>query len=283
MILYGDALNRSHPLARGLAGFWIPLPGRGTGRTFYDLANGYNGTLTNGPTWAAGPNGFGAIDFDTTDDFVEVSRLPSVVLTDTPGFAISGWFRPRTIDSTWRTVASKRAADGSNNSQLFLTLNGGYSCPTNGLTMFTNFAATGGVGTNALTVGRWYWYLASHLGTGAGGNALWVWSEQGGWETIVAGTDSPTVTGINTDLGVNPVRFSRFSDSLVRPLGGDMGPQLFWTQAMHTQEVAMRIFDQFRRGFPNLLRRTVGPRYGGFPVAPASTGFYLPAITGLGW
>ena len=63
-------VNMSHPLNRGLLAWWLCLPGRLTGFTWYDLLGNYNGTIVNanvagtglGPTRRRG--GFG--EFDST-------------------------------------------------------------------------------------------------------------------------------------------------------------------------------------------------------------------------
>ena len=49
----------------------------GSGTTWFDLVNSYNGTLTNGLTFDSG-NG-GSIEFDGTDDFVNGPATNSVI------------------------------------------------------------------------------------------------------------------------------------------------------------------------------------------------------------
>jgi hypothetical protein len=53
-----------HPLNRGLVSWWLPFGPWQGGGTLRDLARRNHGTLTNGPTWAAGRDGFGAVKFD---------------------------------------------------------------------------------------------------------------------------------------------------------------------------------------------------------------------------
>tara|TARA_R110000772_G_scaffold8438_1_gene27896 strand:- start:2949 stop:3620 length:672 start_codon:yes stop_codon:yes gene_type:complete len=51
----------------------------GSGNTWYDLSgNGDNGTLTNGPTF----NSIGSIDFDGTDDYIDLTSIDNSVFTD---------------------------------------------------------------------------------------------------------------------------------------------------------------------------------------------------------
>jgi hypothetical protein len=74
---YG-AINRSHPLARGLVAAWYVLPGMASGNRWYDLAGNNHGTLTNGPEWRGG-----ALNLDGTDDYVEVAAHSSLALGST--------------------------------------------------------------------------------------------------------------------------------------------------------------------------------------------------------
>jgi hypothetical protein len=78
--LNGFGVNRPYVIRNGLilyldAGNTNSYPGSGT--TWTDLSvSGFNGTLTNGPTFNAS-NG-GSIVFDGTDDFVQCSGSPTV-------------------------------------------------------------------------------------------------------------------------------------------------------------------------------------------------------------
>lgn len=67
--LPGAQLDRTHPLAQGLAGLW--LMNEGGGLTAYDYSgNDNHGTLTNGPTWVAGPDG-AALNFALDNQVVD--------------------------------------------------------------------------------------------------------------------------------------------------------------------------------------------------------------------
>ena len=58
--------------------------------TWFNLTNGNNGTLINGPTFNS-TNG-GGISFDGVDDYVSTGTLP-VSLQGNPKFSIGGWFK----------------------------------------------------------------------------------------------------------------------------------------------------------------------------------------------
>lgn len=74
----------SHPLARGLVGWWMvgPNPGWRGGATLRDLVRGgkkaNDGTLTNGTSWRGSdrPGGRGHLQFDGVDDYVALASNP---------------------------------------------------------------------------------------------------------------------------------------------------------------------------------------------------------------
>lgn len=71
-INYGQPVNWSHPLNRGLLGWWLPLPNWAGGLSLRDLCGVRHGTLTSmEPTdWWTGPrvgNWPCALDFETND------------------------------------------------------------------------------------------------------------------------------------------------------------------------------------------------------------------------
>lgn len=72
---YIDCANpvSDHPLNRSLTNWWIPVPTNSGGSRLFDLRGGAAGTLTDGPTWMAPVSGFGAINFDGSDDHVSTT------------------------------------------------------------------------------------------------------------------------------------------------------------------------------------------------------------------
>lgn len=94
-VVVSDPLNRDHPLARGLASFWLTLPALVGGSKFYDIVGYSNGTLTNGPTWTnsiCGPTA----SFDGVDDYVLVTNPP----IPTTGYTWAFTFYPFTASSS---------------------------------------------------------------------------------------------------------------------------------------------------------------------------------------
>ena len=79
-------------LWRGCVGAWNPGLGP-TGLTLRDNSGfGNNGTLTNGPTWAATSGGKYALSFDGVDDYVNFGNV-SVVNFGTSPFAFAIWVK----------------------------------------------------------------------------------------------------------------------------------------------------------------------------------------------
>ena len=76
----------------------------GTGTTWFDLASGNNGTLTNGPTYDIA-NG-GSIVFDGVNDYVGLGNTP---IFGTSSFTIDMWIYLPSTDSNYRAILSKRS------------------------------------------------------------------------------------------------------------------------------------------------------------------------------
>jgi chitodextrinase len=81
---------------------------QGTGTVATDISgNGNNGTLTNGPTWAAVGKFGGAITFDGVNDSVVVPDANSLDLTT--GMTLEAWVNP-SANGGWRTILFKEQA-----------------------------------------------------------------------------------------------------------------------------------------------------------------------------
>ena len=84
---------------------------QGSGTAAPDASGtGNNGTLTNGPTWAAAGKYGGAISFDGVNDMVTIADSASLDLTT--GMTLQAWVRPTTLGTTWRTVVFKQRSGG---------------------------------------------------------------------------------------------------------------------------------------------------------------------------
>jgi len=91
----GIRINKSHPLARGLVGYW--LLNEGTGSKIFDLSgNGNTGTLQGDTHFVPGKFG-SALDFDGTGDYVDIPISNSLNMTG--DIFVSYWLYYRTVAS----------------------------------------------------------------------------------------------------------------------------------------------------------------------------------------
>ena len=91
----GIRINKSHPLARGLVGYW--LLNEGTGSKIFDLSgNGNTGTLQGDTHFVPGKFG-SALDFDGTGDYVDIPVSNSLNMTG--DIFVSYWLYYRTVAS----------------------------------------------------------------------------------------------------------------------------------------------------------------------------------------
>jgi len=84
----------------------------GEGTIAYDSANGNNGTI-NGASWTTGKFG-GALDFDGTNDYVNVGDQPNLDFGETDSFSICAWFKyTGPMDGKRHSIVGKRNHDGN--------------------------------------------------------------------------------------------------------------------------------------------------------------------------
>jgi hypothetical protein len=99
------AINRSHPLARGLVYAGVPIPGQESGGVLHDLAGNTRGTIL-GPTWASATSqalSNRSLNF-TSEAYVDAGNHAAVDITGT-GFSVSAWIKPTaTLSSFYRMV-----------------------------------------------------------------------------------------------------------------------------------------------------------------------------------
>src|SRR5688500_11296274 len=110
-------VNRLHPLNRGLVAWFLTLPGLSGGLKWHnlmDLSNGPHGTLTSmdPPTdWVsakARPGGFGALDFDGSNDDVRFT-FP-IAIANVP-ITASAWVYPTNLTGRFSWLSSNVSAN----------------------------------------------------------------------------------------------------------------------------------------------------------------------------
>lgn len=253
-------VNFGCDLARGLVSWWMIYPNRFFGgSSLRDLVGTNSGTLTNGPTWTDGPNGFGAISLASGG--TALVNAGSRV-TQSTNRTLSMWVRPNAANTTNRSLFE--IADSSATVEhCYLTFGG---TGTNRLAWgFQN--TIGGYRTLEWTTGwaakTWHYVVGTYDGAN-----LTLYSD-GVQVAQQAETSTPNTGSLTTCIG--NVQFL----SSNRPLDGSLTDVRWFTRALPAPEVAA-LYDQSRRGYPNLLRRRNVVR-GGFTAAPSAPGVFNAA------
>ena len=153
MILPASYLNGFAPrdgeplypsLWKGCVGAWNPGLGP-SGLTLRDQSGfGNNGTLTNGPTWAASQGKY-AMSFDGTDDYV-----PTRVIAATNEVTFAAWFSPRNVVSHQSICSDANSAGAIINFHMEVNPNGKLGMLWGSNPYFRPEGAT------LLVVGQWY-------------------------------------------------------------------------------------------------------------------------------
>lgn len=84
----------------------------GSGTVAVDSASGHDGTLTNSPAWATGAVD-GALNFDGTNDYINVPHDDSLSLQDTMSF--SAWINAAAFGNSYQTVLAKDGGGANSN------------------------------------------------------------------------------------------------------------------------------------------------------------------------
>ena len=258
-----------HPLNDGLVSWWLPLRATGYGTTLFDLCKRNDGTLISGPTWTAGRDGFGALSFDGSNDYVETGAISPSPQT----LSFECWVRLSSTATEQTLLAITNG--GATPSQYSQLLRFGSSAAVYCFDGAPKLTASASLGTSA---GVWYHVVGvwQNLGsqtvyvdgvqraTGAIGNLFTGWSP------------SPRVSfGVIATLSASAARFS-----------GDFGFARFYNRALSAADVAS-LYDQTLRGHPDTIRRYSSARWfvgsvATSPPPPPASSTFIPAFA-AGW
>ena len=252
-------VNWAHPLNRGLTSWWIVLPGMTSGARFIDIVNpnGNHGTLTNMDhlDWVGSADGWGALDFDGSDDYVNVPWPHTLV-----GDSVTIMAAVNTDDSTKRQMIVSRD-DAAGTRQFYFQFEDGN----------LEFAlyVVNNTGTEALVGGVTTGKDTFVAGRVIDGVSKKVWLDQA--------TNISTSDGLSfqSDATTEPLQLGRRSRSASeQEFNGQIKSISFHRRALSDDEV-----DWYRelsqQGYPGLLNR-IEPRL--FAVAAPVTTF-IPRIT----
>ena len=275
-------INWRSPLNRGLVRWWLGLPGQAGGPLLADLATGGRanaGTLTNGPTWAAGgPDGLPELALDGSDDYVDCGQATG--LTGLAAFSIEAACRPTSVSGGSANLRYVAAAENT----------GGGA------------AATAFILRLSTSPVRWEWYVAS--GSTFYGPAIWTGVSAGadyhlvGTYTgaslalyvngVLAGTASGPGAGTPANAPAQPVCLGSTATATGRAFAGRIRSVRGYSRAVSAAE-AWGLYDQARLGYPDLLRRATPRAWLVAPTSPpppppAGSGFPAAVVGGgYGW
>lgn len=266
---YGQLVNRTCHLNDGLVAWWLTLPQRGRGNTFFDIAARYHGTLTNGPTWGGftHPGGYGSINFDGSNDSVDLTDINAI--DGVAAFTLSHWICP-TTDGFY--VFASKADAALTNGWLFQTVN----LDNTDILFYFGAAASGGqTSTNRLTAGVWHHLVVVFDGSLAGdANRLKIYWN-GAQETLTfSGLGIPATmesTATSARLGGWEGETAYFN--------GKLDDVRFYARALSSLDV-FALHQDSRRGYQQTLNRVRS--YSVFDVggaAPATNrARYMPLL-----
>lgn len=265
-------INLKHPLAQGLIGFWMALPGLDGGAYLYNLAQqpmsvnmpflqggitvypfhkhgilkNISGSAANGPQWSRSPYG-PSLTFDGVDDLVDVSGG----LIRNNGFLSITPFTPLSDEEFSIVSFAKNSSQGFVRDDQTLFSCGDsylyYFTSYNGLPHFyTNPNWVDGVGTGA-DVGTWNVYGASQSKT--------VYS-QGTIRLYLNGKLNLTSTVGTASADTTKSYIGRRVDSLTaRPsFNGDIVSTMIYNRSLSAAEM-FDLNELMRNGYVGLLNR----------------------------
>lgn len=119
----------------------------GSGTNWYDLSgNGYNGTLTNGPTFSS--TNLGSIVFDGVDDYVNLTS--DLILDTTKPFTITSFSKLNSYNNTFPTLFTIKTSTGDS-LILLITENSSYAPLTFGWNGTNTYKPS-----TTLSLNQWY-------------------------------------------------------------------------------------------------------------------------------
>ena len=195
----------------------------GSGTTLTDLTgNGYNGTLTNGPTYS-GSNG-GYIDFDGTNDYIDFGS--DLVFKSSGGWTVESWAKFDVIPTTYNNTTSPANFIGSET----ITYNSWYwSVLESKLALWNWSPGVWKYGSTVLQANNWY-------------NAVLVCDNSGTsyqmyLNGIAEGGDHTTYTWNATYSGLNIRYIARGNSANIRQLNGKIPITKVYNRALTASEI----------------------------------------------
>lgn len=229
--LPGLMLDRSHPLARGLVGWW-PL-NEGGGTRVADVGSYQNpgafGNITPSSTsgWSGGPHGR-AVRFDGSDDIISVPHSASLALTG--DMSACAWVNVTSV-ANYRSVLIKGNGGAGYPAPFQITVGVTYSEISANFGNGSSQATVDSYPDTAVPLNQWTFIAATRLGSN-------VWLYMNGRMVKAGSIGAQAVTDAGTALGIG----SRTPGTAYPMLGGIANVRLY-NRALSASEVAQLYAD----------------------------------------
>lgn len=195
----------------------------GTGTVWTDLSgNGNTGTLTNGPTYGGSGSG-GYIDFDGTNDFVDISNSSS--LNPTTGITLLSWYKMDVLVSNQNIISKGFTAISPPFIQYSFKMfdNSPFNTPQFNLALNGNLVQLNGATT--MSTGTWYMVACTYDKTSM---KIYVNNVQ----------DANTTSNTNNiSTYSTPLSIARWPTGNSQFLNGQVAVQLIYNRALSSTEV----------------------------------------------
>jgi hypothetical protein len=252
-------LDLTHPLLDGLQGFWLPLPRLTGGSRLYDLSaegNDADFANTNSPTWTSDPEQGPVVAFNSSNSEYADTGIKDDDILGTSELSVAGWV----FLEGGPGINNIFSSSGDNNGSLRVDYRDGDKEIHFGLNIDGVWNAAPGSGTTVPT-NEWVFFLCT-MGSGAVRihlNGEETYSNANGGSLNRGGAELTYKIGSAGDLD--------------EYLDGRIASLLFTKNDLHRR--SLELYNQARRGFPDLLNRrdSVGLLGGG--LSPISGSFAL--------
>ncbi len=184
---YSPYLRPTEYWGRNLAGLW--LINESGGNTVHDLSGNRNHGTIHGATWVAGKDG-SALDFDGTDDYVDLHKGGEILSTDDLTACV--WIRP---DAIYREpILHKAKGSGSSSERSIYRLAIGSSNQPF-FQVNNTVGAVFGVNGDAISTGIWYFIVITIANNVM---RLYVDGQEKGTPATITGTRYGSDSGFDT-------------------------------------------------------------------------------------
>ena len=203
------------------AGISSSYPGSGT--VWTDLSgNGNTGTLTNGPTYGGTGSG-GYIDFDGTNDYVDVSNSASI--NPTTGISLLSWFKMDALVSNQNIISKGFTSVSPPYIQYSFKMfdNSPFNTPQFNLALNGNLVQLNGATT--MSTGTWYMVVCTYDKTSM---KIYVNNTQDANTT----SNTNNISTYSTSLSI-----ARWPTGNSQFLNGQVAVQLIYNRALSSTEV----------------------------------------------